>query len=339
MTSRTKIILSAIFVGLLILAGFAYVRGQGQTSEDSGATETLSLGVEASLLPASVWVAENKGYFQEEGIDLSIKEFDSGRLSFNAMLAGEGVDISTVAPTPIMFTSFGRQDFSILAVFAFSSDDIKVIARGDKGISTAVDLIGKRIGTAVGTTGQFFLGSYLTRNGILVSEVEVVDFSPSELPGALENNEVDAIVIWEPHAYNAQQLLGNNTVRLPSANIYRTAFNFTVMNSFAEARPDVLESFLRAIIRATEFINSNKDESIIIVAERLGLDRVVTTALWDDFTFDVFLDQSLLLTLEAEANWAIENNLADNTVAPNYLDYFFFKTLEEVSPETITIVH
>ena len=94
--------------------------------------EKVSLGVEASLLPAAVWVADNKGYFQDEGLDLTIKEFNSGRLSFLAMLKGEGVDISTVAPTPIMFSSFNRQDFSILATFVYSYDDVKVIARRDK---------------------------------------------------------------------------------------------------------------------------------------------------------------------------------------------------------------
>ena len=60
--------------------------------------EKVTLGVESSLLPASVWVAENKGYFEDEGLDLTIKEFDSGKASFLAMLEGEGADISTVAP-------------------------------------------------------------------------------------------------------------------------------------------------------------------------------------------------------------------------------------------------
>ncbi|MEE9525531.1 MAG: hypothetical protein V3V78_02890, partial [Candidatus Woesearchaeota archaeon] len=40
--------------------------------------EKVTIGVESSLLPASVWVAEGKGYFQEQGLDLTIKEFDSG---------------------------------------------------------------------------------------------------------------------------------------------------------------------------------------------------------------------------------------------------------------------
>jgi ABC-type nitrate/sulfonate/bicarbonate transport system substrate-binding protein len=91
----------------------------------------LTIGVESSLLSAAVWVAENKGIFKEAGLDVTIKEFDSGRLSFLDMLAG-GVDISTTAPTPIMLKSFERSDFSILATFVHSEKDIKVICNSDK---------------------------------------------------------------------------------------------------------------------------------------------------------------------------------------------------------------
>ncbi|MFC1907771.1 ABC transporter substrate-binding protein [Chloroflexota bacterium] len=300
--------------------------------------EKVTLGVETSLLPASVWVAENKGYFKEEGLDLIIKEFNSGKSSFWAMLEGEGVDISTVAPTPIMFSSFDRQDFYIFATFAYAYEDIKVIAHRGKGITTATDLRGKKIGTPAGTTGQFVTEAFLINNGLSSSEVEVIDISPSELPDALNNNRVDAIVIWEPHGYNAQNLLGQDAVRLPSSDIYRTTFNFMVMKDFAQVHPEVLNKFLRAIDKATDFIGKRKEESQAIVAERLKLDKELMTAIWDDVIMEIFLDQSLIVTMEAEARWAIRNKLTDKTDVPNYLDYIYYDALEEVKPEAIGII-
>jgi len=300
--------------------------------------EKVTLGVESSLLPASVWVAESKGYFEEEGLDLTIKEFNSGKASFLAMLEGEGIDISTVAPTPIMFSSFDRQDFSIFAIFAYAYEDIKVIAHRGKGITTAADLKGKKIGTPKGTTGQFVTEAFLIHNGLLLSEVEVIDISPAKLPDALNNNRVDAIVIWEPHAYNARNLLGQDAVRLPSSDIYRTTFNFMVMKDFAQAHPEVLNKFLRAIDRATDFIAEHKEESQDIVAERLKLDKEVMTTIWDDVTMEIFLDQSLIVTIEAEARWAIKNKLTNKTEVPNYLDYIYYDALEDVKPEAIGII-
>jgi len=302
--------------------------------------EKATLGVESSLLPAAVWVAENKGYFREQGLDLTIKEFDSGRLSLLAMLEGdEGIDISTVAPTPIMFNSFDRQDFSIFAIFVYSYDDVKVIARKDKGITTAADLRGKKIGTPAGTTGQFFVEAFLIHNGIPSSEVEVIDIAPSDLPSALENNQVDAIVIWEPHGYNARKLLGDKAIRLPSSDVYKETFNFMVMNDFAEENPGVLKKFLRAVDKATTFIKDHKGESQGIVAKRLNLDREVMDALWDEFVFEISLQQSLIITLEDEARWAIKNNLTDKTEVPNYLDYIYLDALYELKPEAVNIIH
>ena len=52
---------------------------QKKDAEKPITAEKVILGVETSFLTAAVWVAENKGYFQEQGIDLVIKEFDSGK--------------------------------------------------------------------------------------------------------------------------------------------------------------------------------------------------------------------------------------------------------------------
>jgi len=298
----------------------------------------LTLGVESSLLPAAVWVASEKGYFREEGIDLTIKAYETGKLSFAAMLDGKGPEISTVAPTPIMFTSFERQDFSILATFVYSDDDIKVIARTDQGIAKAADLKGKRIGTPAGTTGQFFLAAYLASNGILTSDVNEVNIAPAKLPLALQRGQVDAIVIWEPHAINARNLMAGNVRRLPSSKVYRETFVLTAMKEFANTRPETLEKFLRVIHRATAFINTHQDESIAIVAKTIGMKEQRLRELWGDYVFELSLDQSLILTLEAETRWAIKNQLTDKTIVPNYLEMIHLNALEAVKPDGVKII-
>ncbi|KKK51926.1 hypothetical protein LCGC14_3110050, partial [marine sediment metagenome] len=106
--------------------------------------------------------------FEEEGIDLEIKQFGSGKASFLAMLKGESVDISAVADTPIVFSSFNREDFQILAGMYTSYDD-KVIARKDKGINSIADLQGKKVGLTKGTNAQFVLDLLLNYKGILSS--------------------------------------------------------------------------------------------------------------------------------------------------------------------------
>ena len=305
----------------------------------TGPVEKVTLGVESSLLPAAVWVAENKGYFQEQGLDLTIKQFDSGRLSLLAMLKGdEGIDISAAAPTPIMFNSFVRQDFSIFATFAYAYEDIKVIARKDKGINTTTDLKGKKIGTPMGTTGQFFTETFLIYNSLSSDDVEMVDITPSDLPDALNNDQVDVIIIWEPHGTTAMKLLRDNAIRLPSSDVYKTTFNFLIMKDFARENPKVLKKFLRAINKGITFIINNKEEAQAITAKRLNLEKEDVALHWDEFTFALSLDQSLFLSIESEAKWAIKRELTDATNIPNYLDFIYIDALEAVKPDAMTII-
>jgi ABC-type nitrate/sulfonate/bicarbonate transport system substrate-binding protein len=336
--NKKIIIIIGIAAAILVTVGVWYFSMQQKLEPKyTGPVEKATVGVETSLLPAAVWIAENKGYFQEYGLDLTIKEFESGRASFTDMLNG-GVDFATVAPTPIMFNSFDRQDFSIFATFVYSDEDVKILARKDRGISTATDLKGKRVGTPAGTTGQFFLAAFLTVRGLSESDVEIIDIRPTGLPGALQNGQVDAIVIWEPHAYNAEQLLRGNAIRLPSSDVYRETFNFMVMKDFASDNPEILKRFVKSIDKATAFISDNEEEAQDIVAVRIGLDKEAMITLWKDFVFDISLDQSLLFTLEDEARWAIQSNLTEKTEVPNYLHYIYFDALEAVKPEAVSII-
>lgn len=325
----------AILVAILMTIWFAQTFWQRSTQP----LEKLTLGAETSLLSAVVWVAQNQGYYREEGLDITIKPFSSGRLSFLAMLKGAGVDISTVAPTPIMFNSFKRNDFSVFSTFAYSFNDLKVIGRIDSGITNGQSLKGKKIGITVGTTSQFFLQAFLTYHDIAMTDVQVVDMAPSDLPQAIVNRQLDAVVAWEPHAYTTQQLLQQDGVTLDSSDLYRETFNFMVMNDFAKSNLPTLKRFLAANLRATEFIKNHQVAAQNIVAETLKVDKQVVQALWGDFSFNLSLNQSLFTTLEDEARWAIKSGLTDQKIVPDYLDFVAPQALAAIKPEAVTIIY
>ncbi|MBW7997150.1 MAG: transporter substrate-binding domain-containing protein [Candidatus Glassbacteria bacterium] len=339
---RPGIRLASLLGGVVVLAalvvGGYFWWSETQPVKYTRSLEKVTIGVEKSFLPAAVWVAENKGYFEEERLNLTIKEFDSGKASLIAMLNGEGIDISAAAPTPIMFSSFVREDFFIISTFAYAYEDIKVIANKDSGINNAEDLKGKKIGTLMGSTGQFFTETFLIHNSISPSDVEVVNIAPTDLPEALKNGHIDAQVIWEPHGTTARDLLGDKAIRLPSGKVYKTTFNFLTMKNFANENPEILERFLRGINKATDFLNNNKEESQKIIANRLNLIKEVVALHWDDFTFNLSLDQTFFINIESEARWAIRNELTDKTKVPNYLEYIYIDALESVKPEAVTII-
>lgn len=323
-----------------LIAMMALVFGTSSllTVDQVNAGDTVRLGISRSLLSAPLIIAFDQGYFKKEGTDVTIKEYNSGRLALEGLLAGE-VDVSTVAGTPIMFNSFKRQDFCILGTFVYSYHDTKMIARKDKGISKASDLRGKRIGVNKGTTGQFFLSTFLVYNSLLASEVQITDIGNKDLPEALKSELVDAIAIWEPHAYKAMKLLQDKAVKLPSSDIYRTTFNLVTMKDFLKPHLEAIKKVLRAIDRATIFIEEQKETSKAIVAKRLGKKKRAISALWDEYVYELFLDQALPLTLADEARWALKHNLTKKTKVPNFMNCICLDALEAVKPDAVTIIH
>ncbi len=335
-----KILIGIIIVTVVVIVGIGLYWSIQKKSEKytGGIKDEIILGCEMSFLTAPVMVAENEDYFLEEGLNVKIKEFASGRTALRTMLDEGNLDMVTVAQTPVMFNSFNRSDFVIIAAMVNSDNDVKILVSKDKGIKAPSDLIGKKVGTTKGSTGHFFLAVFLVHNGIEFSEIEIIDIEATDLPQALADERVDAISTWEPNILNAKLLLGEKAHFLSSRGVFREDFYFVSNRNFMENNPEILKNFLKAIEKGEEFIRKNREESIHIVSERLKTDKESTASLWNDFDFQLMLDQTILITLEDEARWAIREGLTDKKEVPNYLDFIYMNALEDVKPDAVTII-
>jgi len=328
--------IGVVFVVLALVVG-TYFFVSCTSREFPKSREKVRLGISRSFLSVPVYIAKEQGYFPEEGLDVEVKEYSSGKMATKALFAGE-VDISTVADMPVVLNSFKREDFCIFATFIHSYPFVKIIARKDKGIKTGADLKGKRVGANRGTSSHFFLVVFLIHNRLSISDVEMVHIRTVDLPAALKNGGVDAISVWQPYTQKAKKLLKDNAIELPSSDIYRTTFNFAVMKGFAKEHPETLKRFLKAIDKAATFIKKNRETSQDIIAETFKLDKDTVSAACDDCTFKLSLDQALLVAWDEIARWAIQNNFTDKKELPNYLNFVYLDALEAIKPETITII-
>jgi len=337
MQTGTKRSVAVLTIAVALAAGIAYivlVRARAPQLPPP----SIVLGCEKSLLTTLVWVAESQGYFDRCGVQVTIREFDSGKASLSAMLEGEDLDMCTVAQTPVMFNSFKQDDFAIICAMVCSHTDVKVVCRRDRGITDAASLEGKKVGITAGSTGQYFLYAVLLHSGVSMSSVETVDIAPSDLPMALEEGRVDAISTWEPHALRARERLGDNAVALATKHVYREDFYLVATRELLNTAPDAIVRFLRAMHQAQRFLREKEEEAKSILCRRLGLEPAQVNLLWDEFEFGLGLDQTILLTLEEEARWAIRSGLVDGDEVPNYLDYVSPSALEQVDAPAVRLI-
>jgi ABC-type nitrate/sulfonate/bicarbonate transport system substrate-binding protein len=270
MRTKHEIVWKTIVAIVLLLALAILSASCRKPEKSAGPKEKVTIGVGAGVIALPVMIAGEKGFFSEEGLDATIRFYPSGKKAMEGMFAGE-VDIATVTDIPIVLNSFLRNDFSIFATFAYSYDNSKVIGRKDRAVGKPAELKGKKIGIAAGTSIHFLAHVYLTEHGIDPSAVKLVDLAPADMPGALKDGRVDAVVVFEPYADEAMKALPGKAVELPHSDLYRETFNLAAMRRCAKERPGILIKILKALDRAITFTRQNRNESMAVINKSLKL--------------------------------------------------------------------
>lgn len=305
----------------------------------SGPLEALTIAtntVYAGSCP--IFVAQDRGYFAQEGLLVTVQPYTSGKAALEATLQGKA-QLGTSADIPIMFAATKGQPVAVVATIFSTQSDYAVVARKDKGIATPTDLRGKRIGVTLGTSGHFVLDAFLNRQKLSMKDVTVLDLKPEDLASALATGDIDAATTWEPYVGTIKEQLRANGVVFSAKNVYDATFNVSGTRDFVAAHPDTVKKVLRAMISAAHFCKNVPDVAREITAKVMRINSAKLEEFWPSYRFDVALNQSLVLALEDETRWAIKNNLADRGGVPNYLNYIDLNGLLAVLPAAVTVIH
>ncbi len=298
----------------------------------------VTIGIQASLISTPIIVAKAKNYFRDEGVDVTIKKFPSGKVAIKSMLKNE-VDLSTSADIPIMINSFSRNDFSVILTFAYTDNGAWIIARRDRGIKKPSGLEGKTIATQKSSAVHFFLSLFLLHNQIPESKVKIKYMKAVDLPGTLIRGNIDAFSMRNPFIKNARDALGPNAIEFFMPEIYRQRFNLLVMKKYIRKNPEIINSIIRALLKTRDFILRKEEDAKKMAAEELGIanDRGLEND-WKNYVFRISLDQAFLKTLEDQARWAIGKKLTKKKTVPDFYQFIDQKPLMAINPDLVSIM-
>ena len=274
------------------------------------------LAENASPLSSLTIIAREKGFFKDEGLNIKVSRFTSGKLALDAVLGG-GADIATVAETPIMFAALGGQDFRIFSTIFLSGNACKVVARRDHDILQPADLRGKKIATFVGTNAEFFTKKFLAHYKISKSDLTIVNLTPTDMVVALSHGDIDAYIVWEPFIYEGKSLLGDKAVVFEVPGLYTTTFNVVSKPKFLDNNKKEVRAFIRALQKSSTFATEYPAEAIAIVANYTNISVSTLQQVWKDYHFPVGLDDKLISYLSDQSEWAIETGRA-KAPAPDF---------------------
>lgn len=302
----------------------------------SGIAESVTTGMEPNAVNALIYIAANQNYFAANGLNVTIRDYPSGSAAVNGILNNE-VDVAMAAEFVIVGKAFEKAN-----ILTFGTIDkfmhIYVVSRKDRGIAVISDLKGKKVGVSLKTAAEFYFGRLLELNGMTTAQVNLVNLSPRQTVDALLNGDVDAVISWQPYIKTIEDGLGSRMVKW-SAQSGQLAYDIIISSSaWAKNHPELVNRFLKSLVQAEDFSLNHPDESWNIVQKRLNYDDAYMEAILPQYQLTVSLDQSLITAMEDEARWMIKNNLTNEKIIPNFLDYIYEGSLKSVKPGAVNII-
>lgn len=328
----------AILSCLLIAINIFFAQSSTGTSTKkvtyTGSVEKIRIG-NVGVYSIFNLLAEEKGFFADNGLDAKITEFSSGPESMAGLLAGK-TDINIAADFVGVRNIFDHPELRILAQ-ANQHRIFQLAAKKDR-IATPQDLKGKKIGVTKNSAGEYFLGNFLSANNLKLEDVTRVDLTPLDMITQVENGKIDGMVVFEPHVYNLKKKIGQNFISWNIQGDQNISALVYTTQAFIDKNPEIVQRYLKALVDAETYYETHVDETKEMVAKKLSYEREYIDYSWPKLTHHITLNQELILGMEDEARWTIENKLTDKTIVPNYLENIYFDGLSIVKPDAVTII-
>ena len=195
---------STAFAGCLSAALLIGATAASAQTAPLNSRVALKVGAIGAVSDAGIFIAQEKGYFRDEGLDVEIVGFKAAPQILPAIATGE-VQVSGSAVTPALFNAFARgitmklvaDKGQVAQGFGFAA----IVIRSDLAdtVRDFKDLKGRKfavMGKGVSSTTQ--LGKALERGGIEPNEVELIELGLPEMVAALGNKAIDGATLLEP---------------------------------------------------------------------------------------------------------------------------------------------
>lgn len=331
---------SAALLGAILL-----LTACGQPARQASVSKhKVTIGIQISPAMTLLMVAKDGGLFDKQGLDVELKQFTAGKFALQAFLGGS-IDFAVSGDVPVCLAILQGNSMKVVAqVVEKTMNEVRVVALKPQNPASAKDphayftASQRKLATSFGGGPEFFTYKFLQHNNVRPSEVQILSQRPEDMPAALETRSLDAISIFDPFAFIAEQRLGSRAMTFREPGIYSELYVLTARQQQIDSQDATITALLKALVDAQGFISANPARAKQIMQGYTKLDASVADGIWNNFSFKPALGPSLLEYWNDETAWAKETGkIPQDFKAPDFRTILEPSFLQAVSPSSVSI--
>jgi NitT/TauT family transport system substrate-binding protein len=242
----------------LVAAGLSACGGEegnASASTGDGGTTKLTLGIPPVGDSLPVYQAIEKGYFEEEGLEIELVPAANGATTINALVS-QSTDLALVS-YPSLISAYGSGLPVTVAATAISgTDDYKagLYVLADSDIKEPADMVGKTMATpSLGSVGDIWFRGVLMDEGLDPEAVKYVEIPQANMATALKGGDVDGAFMTEPTLSAASKELDIRAVGYQNG----PQGLFATSKETLEENPGAIEGFRAALAKAVADVDAD----------------------------------------------------------------------------------
>jgi NitT/TauT family transport system substrate-binding protein len=209
-----------------------------------------------------IWIGMQRESFAKQGVDLELRQFNTGLELFQAMIGGS-LDMLATGAVLSNFPARGQGKVFLINNVEFATAQLWV--REDQGIKSFADLKGKRIATTTGTTAHVFLDTALRANNVDPKEVELLNQRMPEAVTSFISGAVPAVALWVPFNIAVREKVPGAKKLVDAGAFYPKAAivgGWAARNDYYEQNRDTCGRIVKGWVDANDYIIANPDAAL-----------------------------------------------------------------------------
>jgi NitT/TauT family transport system substrate-binding protein len=248
-----------------------------------------------------IWVAQDAGFFAKEGLESQIIFIGSGTQLAQVLVAGD-VDIASLSGAPVMAAALSGAD---LKVIGNNVNKLIFSLHAKPDIKSIEELRGKRIAVSRFGSSSDAAARHALRKHNLDPQKDVTLIqlgNMSNMFGALKSGAVEASMVSPPTQFLSEKMGFKELLSVTDMELAYPNPAMAVSGDLIRKRPDIIDRFMRAYVRAIHRARTDRDFTIKTLARYTTVTDSALVARSYDFYMAKVLERAPYINMRGMQN-------------------------------------